>query len=63
MLFEEINSIKYRKNTSDVIEVTRHIYLKKEIAEQVNKVIVVTNEGNKNFKLKNTILFNVAIKK
>lgn len=63
MLFEEFDSIKYRKYTSDITEVTRHIDLKKATAEEINKVIAVTNKGNKNFKLNNTILFNVAIKK
>ena len=51
MLFEEINSIKYRRYTSDISEVNRHITLKKERAEEVNKVIAVANKGNKNFKL------------
>ena len=63
MLFEEFDSIKYRKYTSDITEVTRHIDLKKETAEEINKVIAVANKGNKNFKLNNTILFNIAIKK
>lgn len=63
MLFEEINSIKYRRYTSDISEVNRHITLKKERAEEVNKVIAVANKGNKNFKLNNTILFNIAIKR
>ena len=63
MLFKEINSVKYRRYTSDTSEVTRHIDLKKETAEEVNKVIAVVNKGNKTFKLNNTILFNVAIKK
>lgn len=63
MLFEEIDSIKYRRYTSDVTEVNRHIDLKKETAEEVNKVIAVANKDNKNFKLNNSILFNVAIKK
>lgn len=63
MLFSGINSVKYRRYTSDTSEVTRHINLKKETAEEVNKVIAVVNKGNKNFKLNNTILFNVAIKK
>ncbi len=63
MLFEEINSIKYRRYTSDITEVNRHINLKKETAEEVNKVIAVANKDNKNFKLNNSILFNVAIKK
>lgn len=63
MLFEEFDSIKYRKYTSDITEVTRHIDLKKATAEEINKVIAVANKGNKNFKLNNTILFNVAIKK
>lgn len=63
MLFSGINSVKYRRYTSDTSEVTRHINLKKEIAEEVNKVIAVVNKENKNFKLNNTILFNVAIKK
>lgn len=63
MLFEEFDSIKYRKYTSDITEVTRHIDLKKATAEEINKVIAVANKGNKNFKLNNTILFNIAIKK
>lgn len=63
MLFKEIDSIKYRKYTSDVTEVTRHIDLTKDTAEEVNKVIAVVNKGNKNFKINNSILFNVAIKK
>ena len=63
MLFEKIDSIKYRKYTSDISEVTRHIDLSKETAEEVNKVIATVNNGNKNFKLNNSILFNIAIKK
>lgn len=63
MLFKEIEGIKYRKYTSEVTEVTRHINLKKETAEEINKAIAVVNKGNKTFKLNNTILFNVAIKK
>lgn len=63
MLFKKIDSVKYRRYTSDTSEVTRHIDLKKETAEEVNKVIAVANKGNKNFKLNNTILFNVAIKR
>lgn len=63
MLFEKINSIKYRKYTSDITKVIRHIDLTKERAEEVNKVIAVANKGNKNFKLNNTLLFNIAIKK
>ena len=63
MLFEEINSVKYRRYTSDISEVTRHIDLRKETAEEINKAIAVVNKGNKNFKLNNTILFNIAIKK
>lgn len=63
MLFEEINSIKYRRYTSDITEVNRHINLKKEIAEEINKAIAVANKDNKNFKINNTILFNIAIKK
>ena len=63
MLFEDFDSIKYRKYTSDITEVTRHIDLKKATAEEINKVIAVANKGNKNFKLNNTILFNIAIKK
>ena len=63
MLFKEIEGIKYRKYTSEVTEVTRHINLKKETAEEINKAIAVVNKGNKNFKLNNTILFNIAIKK
>lgn len=63
MLFKKIDSVKYRRYASDTSEVTRHIDLKKETAEEVNKVIAVANKGNKNFKLNNTILFNVAIKR
>lgn len=63
MLFEDINSVKYRRYTSDISEVTRHVDLSKETAEAVNKAIAVVNKGNKNFKLNNTILFNIAIKK
>lgn len=63
MLFEEFENIKYRKYTSDITEVTRHIDLEKATAEEINKVIAVANKGNKNFKLTNTILFNIAIKK
>lgn len=63
MLFEEIDNIKYKKYTSDTIKVRRHIKLTKETAELVNKVIAVANNGNKDFKLNNTILFTIAIKK
>ena len=62
MLFEEIENIKFRKYTSDITEVRRHIDLKKETAEAVNKVIAVANKNNKGIKLNNTILFNLAIK-
>ena len=63
MLFKEMDSIKYRKYSSDVTEVTRHISLTKDTAEEVNKVIAVANKRNKNFKINNSILFNIAIKK
>ena len=63
MLFEEIENIKFRKYTSDITEVRRHIDLSKETAEAVNKVIAVANKNNKGIKLNNTILFNLAIKK
>lgn len=63
MLFEELKGIKYRKYTSDITEVTRHINLRKTTAEEVNKVIAVVNKDNKNFKINNSILFNIAIKK
>lgn len=61
MLFEE-SEIKFRKYTSDVESVERHITLTKEVAEEVNKVIANVNEGNKAVKLNSTILFNLAIK-
>lgn len=63
MLLEEVNDIKYRKYTSDVTEVHRHIDIKKELAEEINKVLAVVNKGNKAFKINNTILFSIAIKK
>lgn len=63
MLFEEIENIKFRKYTSDISEVERHITLSKETAEETNKVIAVVNKGNKAVKLNSTILFNLAIKK
>lgn len=63
MLFEEINDVKFKKYSSDTINVSRHIELTKETAESVNKVIAVANKGNKNFKLNSTMVFNVAIKK
>ena len=63
MLFEEFEKIKYRKYTSDITEVTRHIDLEKATAEEINKVIAVVNNGNKAFKLTNSILFNIAVKK
>lgn len=63
MLFEKIDNVKFRRYTSDVKEVTRHIDLKTELAEEVNKAIAVANKDNKGIKLNNTILFNLAIKK
>ena len=63
MLLEEVNDVKYRKYTSDVTEVHRHIDIKKELAEEINKVLAVVNKGNKAFKINNTILFSIAIKK
>ena len=63
MMFEEVTDIKYRKYTSEITEVHRHIDIKKELAEEVNKVIAVVNHGNKAFKINNTILFSIAIKK
>ena len=62
MLFEK-TEVKFRKYTSDVEEVERHITLDKELAEETNKVIAVVNKGNKAVKLNSTILFNLAIKK
>ena len=62
MLFEE-TKVKFRKYTSDVEEVERHITLDKELAEETNKVIAVVNKGNKAVKLNSSILFNLAIKK
>lgn len=63
MLFKEIENINFRKYASETTEVRRHIELKKDTAEAINKAIAVVNEGNKEFKLNNTILFNIAIKK
>ena len=63
MLFEDFKEIKYRKYSADTIEVSRHIEIKKETAEEINKVIAVANKDNKGIKLNNTILFNLAIKK
>ena len=62
MLFEK-TEVKFRKYTSDVEEVERHITLDKELAEETNKVIAVVNKGNKAVKLNSSILFNLAIKK
>lgn len=63
MLFEDFKDIKYRKYSADTEEVSRHIELKKETAEEINKVIAVANKDNKGIKLNNTILFNLAVKK
>lgn len=62
MLFNEIE-VKFRKYTSDVESIERHITLTTEVAEEVNKVIAVVNKGNKAVKLNSTILFNLAVKK
>lgn len=62
MVFEEIQDIKYRKYTSDVDTVERHIALTTEVAEELNKLIAVVNKGNKAVKLNSTILFNLAMK-
>ena len=62
MVFEEITDVKYRKYTSDVETVERHIALTTEVAEEINKLIAVVNKGNKAIKLNSTILFNLAIK-
>ena len=62
MLFEK-TEVKFRKYTSDVEEVERHITLDKELAEETNKVIAVVNKGNKAVKLNSSILFNLIIKK
>lgn len=63
MLFEDFKEIKYRKYSADTVEVSRHIEIKKAIAEEINKVIAVVNKENKGVKINNTILFNLAIKK
>ena len=63
MLFEDFKDIKYRKYSADTEEVSRHIELKKDTAEEINKVIAVANKDNKGIKLNNTILFNLAVKK
>lgn len=62
MVFEEITDIKYRKYTSDVETVERHITLTTEVAEELNKLIAVVNKGNKAVKLNSTILLNLAMK-
>ena len=62
MVFEEIQDIKYRKYTSAVDTVERHIALTTEVAEELNKLIAVVNKGNKAVKLNSTILFNLAMK-
>ena len=62
MVFEEITGIKYRKYTSDVDTVERHITLTTEVAEELNKLIAVVNKGNKAVKLNSSILFNLAMK-
>lgn len=63
MILEDVTDVKYRKYTSDVEIVNRHLYIKKELAEEVNKVLAVVNNGNKAFKINNTVLFSIAIKK
>lgn len=62
MVFEEITEIKYRKYTSDVGTVERHITLTTEVAEELNKLIAVVNKGNKAVKLNSSIFFNLAMK-
>ena len=64
MLFEDKSKdIQYNKYSTGTGTIDRHINLSVELAEEINKVIAVPNDGNKAVKLNNSKLFNMAIKK
>ena len=64
MLFKnKSKGIQYTKYSTGKGTIDRHISLSIDLAEEINKVIAVANEGNKAVKLNNSKLFNMAIKK